>query len=30
LQQTCTDLEDSLAETYMELAESWLRSGQPQ
>ncbi len=30
LQQACTDLEDSLADTYMELAESWLRSGQPQ
>ncbi len=29
LQQACTDLEDSLAETYMALAESWLRSGQP-
>jgi hypothetical protein len=30
LQQACTDLEDSLADTYMELAESWLRNGQPQ
>ena len=30
LQQTCTALEDSLAQIYMELAESWLRKGQPQ
>ncbi|MGA2702413.1 MAG: hypothetical protein ABSH35_15130 [Isosphaeraceae bacterium] len=30
LQQACTDLEDSLAETYLALAESWMRSGQPQ
>ena len=30
LQQVCTDLEDSLAEVYKELAESWLRHGQPQ
>ncbi len=30
LQQACTDLEDSLAETYMALAESWMRNGQPQ
>jgi hypothetical protein len=30
LQQTCTALEDSLAEAYIELAESWLRRGQPQ
>ncbi len=29
LQQACTDLEDSLAEIYMALAESWLRNGQP-
>ena len=30
LQQARTDLEDSLAEVYKELAESWLRKGQPQ
>jgi hypothetical protein len=30
LQKACTDLEDSLAARYIELAESWLRSGQPQ
>ena len=30
LQQTCTALEDSLAEIYLELAESWLRRGQNQ
>jgi hypothetical protein len=30
LQQACTALEDSLAEMYKELAESWLRMGQPQ
>jgi hypothetical protein len=30
LQQACTALEDSLAEIYRELAESWLRTGQPQ
>jgi hypothetical protein len=30
LQQACTDLEESLAEGYKELAESWLRKGQPQ
>ena len=30
LQQASTDLEDSLAEVYKELAESWLRKGQPQ
>ena len=30
LQQACTNLEDSLAQIYMELAESWLRRGQPQ
>jgi len=29
LQQACRDLEDSLAETYVELAESWLRNGRP-
>jgi len=29
LQQACTALEDSLADTYMVLAESWLRKGQP-
>ncbi len=29
LQQVCTELEDTLAKTYMELAESWLRKGQP-
>jgi hypothetical protein len=28
LQQACSALEDSLAEKYMELAESWRRSGQ--
>ena len=30
LQRTCSTLEDSLAEKYLELAESWLRGGQPQ
>jgi hypothetical protein len=30
LQQACIDLEDSLAGAYMELAESWLRTGQLQ
>ena len=30
LQQACTDLEDSLAEIYLKLAESWLRRGQTQ
>jgi hypothetical protein len=30
LLQTCTALEDSLAEVYLQLAESWLRRGQPQ
>jgi len=30
LQQACTALEGSLAETYLELAESWLRRGQLQ
>jgi hypothetical protein len=30
LQQACTALEDSLAENYLQLAESWLRRGQPQ
>jgi hypothetical protein len=30
LQQACTALEDSLAEMYLQLAESWLRRGQPQ
>ena len=30
LQQACAALEDSLAEKYMELAESWWHRGQPQ
>jgi hypothetical protein len=30
LHQACTALEDSLSETYLELAESWLRRGEPQ
>ena len=30
LQEACATLEDSLAERYLELAESWLRRGQPQ
>jgi hypothetical protein len=30
LQQASTALEDSLAEIYLELAESWLRRGEPQ
>jgi len=30
LQEACTALEDALAEKYMQLAESWLRGGQPQ
>jgi hypothetical protein len=30
LQQACTALEDSLGEKYLELAEGWLRQGQPQ
>jgi TolA-binding protein len=30
LQQTCIALEDSLAEIYLQLAESWLRRNQPQ
>jgi hypothetical protein len=29
LQHACTVLEDSLVETYTQLAESWLRRGQP-
>jgi hypothetical protein len=30
LEQACNALEDSLAEAYMKLAESWLQKGQPQ
>jgi hypothetical protein len=30
LQQACAALEDLLADRYIELAESWLRRGQPQ
>jgi hypothetical protein len=30
LQQACGDLENSLAEAYLELAQHWLRKGQPQ
>jgi hypothetical protein len=30
LEQACAALEDSLAERYMALGESWLRKGQPQ
>jgi hypothetical protein len=30
LQKTCAALEDSLAERYLELAETWLLQGQPQ
>jgi hypothetical protein len=29
VQQVCTALEDSLADAYLELAESWLRRGEP-
>jgi hypothetical protein len=29
LQQACTALEDSLAESYLAQAENWLRKGQP-